>query len=386
VTAIVLLAVAGMSTAVCILEITLLWRVSKRRFPEPTTWPGISVLKPMCGLDEDVVENLETHLTLDYPGEYEILLGVREASDPAWAVAQDYAAKHPDRVRAFLQEGEPGFNPKVNQLITLTRHAKHDVLAVSDANIRVPKEWLRGHAAILAMPGIGLSTNIFAGAGEETLGAAFDNMTLGSLCGANIATGELLLGLTQVVGKSFALTRKTLAAIGGWEDVKDLLAEDQRMGFKMVQAKFGTRAGPVFVENVQRRRPLSHFWLRHTRWAMLRFRVIPGYWLEPLLNPVPWGVAALIAGPSALTAWALAATCLFSALFTDACSRVTRGHGFALKWLLLTPVRDVLLFLAWARGSTLRTIDWRGNVLHVGKNTLLTPVKRPPGDVAAVRR
>ncbi len=109
----------------------------------------------MAGSEDELNENLETHVALDYPGEWELLVGVRSADDPAWGVATAFAQKHPDRVRAFLQEGEPGFNPKVNQLITLTRHAKHEVLAVTDANVRVPRNWLREHAAILSMLGIG---------------------------------------------------------------------------------------------------------------------------------------------------------------------------------------------------------------------------------------
>lgn len=366
------MALAGVGAGICAIELFLLWRISRRRFPEPPRWPAVSILKPMAGNDDDLVENLESHIKLDYPGEFEMVLGVRDANDSAWPVATAFAAKYPDRVRAVLQEGEPGFNPKVNQLITLTRHAKHNVLAVTDANVRVPPHWLREHAAILAKEGIGLSTNIFSGTGEETLGAAFDNMTLSSLCGANMATGELLLHLTQIVGKSFALSRPTLTAIGGWEDVKDLLAEDQRMGSKLVESKWFAHAAPTFVENVQRKKPLSHFWMRHARWAMLRYRVLPAYWFEPILNPVLFALIAVAVEPSRVTAGALAASCLYSIVFTEICSRITRGYGFALKWLLLVPVRDLVLFFAWARGATLRTVSWRGNTLRVGKNTLLS--------------
>jgi ceramide glucosyltransferase len=370
-----LMAALSFSISLLSLELVLFWRISKRRFPEPKTWPAISILKPMCGLEEELEENLESHLKLDYPGDWEILLGVRSPADAAWPIAQAFAQKYPGRVRAVVQEGEPGYNPKVNQLITLTRYAKYDVLAVSDANVRVPANWLRVHAAILAKPGIGLSTNIFSGTGEQNLGAAIDNMTLASFCGANIAGGELLLGLTQVVGKSFALARTTLAAIGGWEDVKDLLAEDQRMGFKMVQAKFGTHAAPVFVENVQKHKPLSHFWLRHTRWAMLRYRVIPGYWLEPLLNPVLWASLVFAFEPSRATLVVLGGTCAYSIIFTELCSRIVRGRGVPLKWVPFILFRDVLMVLAWARGATVRSVDWRGNKLRVGKKTLLSPLE-----------
>ncbi len=64
------------------------------------------------------------------------------------------------------------------------------------------------------------------------------------------------------------------------------------MGWRMVQAKYRARAASTFVANVQRRKGLDHFWSRHSRWAMLRFRVIPGYWLEPLMNPTFWALLA----------------------------------------------------------------------------------------------
>ena len=123
--------------------------VRRRRIPEPASWPAISILKPMAGFDDDLVENLETHLQLDYPAPYELILGVRDKSDASYPIAKAFAEKYADRgVRLVLQEGEPGFNPKVNQLITLTRHARYEVIALTDANVRVPKHWLRENVVV----------------------------------------------------------------------------------------------------------------------------------------------------------------------------------------------------------------------------------------------
>ncbi|MBL8952277.1 MAG: glycosyltransferase [Myxococcaceae bacterium] len=367
-----LLALTVFSCCTWAIQGVALFRVRRRPIPAPDSYPAISVLKPMAGYDDDLVENLESHLALDYPGEYELVLGVRDENDSAYPVAKAFAEKYAHRgVRLVLQEGEPGFNPKVNQLITLTRHAKHEVIALTDANVRVPKHWLRENAAALAQPGIGLSTNIFAGAEEESIGAAFDHMTLASFCAASMATAEAW-GLNLIVGKSLALSKTTLAKIGGWEEVKDLLAEDQRLGFRLKQAQLRTRACPTFVENVQRKRTVAQFWDRYSRWAMLRFRVIPGFWLEPLLIPTIWALGFLLFEPSLLGLGVFALASAWNAVFTDVCSRWTRGRGMALKYVLLTPVRDVLMFASWVRGTTLRTVNWRGNVLRVGKNTLLS--------------
>lgn len=356
----------------CIVQGVALFIVRRRRIPEPASWPAISILKPMAGFDDDLVENLETHLQLDYPAPYEIILGVRDKSDASYPIAKAFAEKYADRgVRLVLQEGEPGFNPKVNQLITLTRHAKYDVIACTDANVRVPKHWLRENAAALALPGVGLATNMFAGAEEESTGAAFDHMTLSSFCAASMAFAECW-GWNLIVGKSLAVTKATLKTIGGWEEVKDLLAEDQRLGFRLSQASLRTFACPTFVQNVQRKRSPTHFWDRYSRWAMLRFKVIGGFWLEPLLNPTIWALLFLVAAPSPFSLAMVAASGAWNALFTDITVRWTRGYGMKLKYLLLTPVRDVIMFAAWVRGTTLRTVNWRGNVLNVGKKTLLS--------------
>lgn len=379
--AIALLSLTVFSCCTWAIQGVALWLVRRRPIPAPPSYPPVSILKPMAGYDDDLVENLETHLQLEYPGEYELILGVRDASDPAYPVAKAFAEKYAHRgVRLVLQEGEPGLNPKVNQLITLTRHAKHEIIALTDANVRVPKHWLRENAAALAQPGIGLSTNIFAGAEEESIGAAFDHMTLASFCAASMATAEAW-GLNLIVGKSLALSKATLAKIGGWEEVKDLLAEDQRLGFRLKQAKLRTRACPTFVENVQRKRTVAQFWDRYSRWAMLRFRVIPGFWLEPLLIPTIWALGFLLFEPSLLGLGVVLFAASWNAVFTDICSRWTRGSGLAFKYVLLTPLRDVLMFAAWVRGTTLRTVNWRGNVLKVGKNTLLS--RETPAAVAA---
>src|ERR1044071_2128108 len=91
--------------------------------------PAVSILKPLCGLDDELEENLESFPRLDYPG-YEVLLGVRNRKDAAYPLARAMAARHPRRMRVVIQRGEPGLNPKVNQLITLAAAARHDVLVV----------------------------------------------------------------------------------------------------------------------------------------------------------------------------------------------------------------------------------------------------------------
>src|SRR6476660_2465857 len=78
----------GASIGLCLYFIQL--ASSRRHFREPVPRPRrvapISILKPLCGLDDDLERNLACFATLDYPA-YELLLGVRSREDAAHPVA-----------------------------------------------------------------------------------------------------------------------------------------------------------------------------------------------------------------------------------------------------------------------------------------------------------
>ncbi|MHB8416954.1 MAG: glycosyltransferase, partial [Myxococcales bacterium] len=117
----------------------------RRQIDEPAQvarrLPPISVLKPLCGIDDDLPGNLAGFAALDYPT-YEVLLGVAGAHDDAYPIACAAAARWPERFRVVLQRGETGLNPKINQLVTLSQAARHDLLVVSDSNVRVEPGYL----------------------------------------------------------------------------------------------------------------------------------------------------------------------------------------------------------------------------------------------------
>lgn len=144
--------------------------------------PWVSILKPIAGADDDLQGNLASFIDLDYPA-YEILFGIASPDDPAVAVVQAFLAEHP-AVSARLVWTTPAndrtLNPKVAQLLDLTRAARGSVIVVSDANVRVPRTYLRSLVGALLQPGVGLVSSIIVGGGERSLGAALENAQLGA--------------------------------------------------------------------------------------------------------------------------------------------------------------------------------------------------------------
>ncbi|KAL1749171.1 nucleotide-diphospho-sugar transferase [Schizophyllum fasciatum] len=116
--------------------------------------PGVSILRPLKGLDTNLYENLESTFTQDYPN-FELLLCVDSEHDQALTVVRDLLSKYP-RVNAKILVGssadEVGINPKVNNLMKAYREATHDILWVIDSGVMADPGTLARAVDILEPP------------------------------------------------------------------------------------------------------------------------------------------------------------------------------------------------------------------------------------------
>ncbi len=376
--AILLLGLAAVGLlALTLQRVAMAWHLSGA-----PRWPkrrgGISILKPLCGLDEGLEESLEQWASLDYP-RYELLLGVRDEHDTAWPLARAIERRHPGRVRVFLQRGEPGLNPKVNQLITLAAWARHPLLWVSDSNTRPAPDQLFELAQLFEDGEVACVTNPVSGVGQESLGALLDNLHLASAIGAGQIGAKRVAGKDLVVGKSMALTRGALDAMGGFEAFKDVLAEDYVIGTRLRALGLKVAVAKRAAFNLAVHRPVSSFVRRYVRWSVIHRTAIslPTYLCQALLNPWPLSVLALGLAPRPSVLAASAAVLGLKALL-DVSS--ARALSMRVGWwaAAVVPLKDLILFAAWCNGLFCRTIDWRGNRLRVGYGSRLLPSGEEP--------
>ena len=339
--------------------------------------PPVTIFKPLKGLDEGLEQNLRSFFQIDYPC-FQLLFCVADAADPAIDVVTKLIREFPVQ-DAQLIVGCPvfGLNPKVESLAAMDRHRKHDVILISDSNVRARPSYLRETACYLSNPGVGLVTNLFAGVGEVHPGAVMENLELNGFIAAGVGMAAVCR-MTCVVGKSMLLPVKVLHAIGGFAAVRNVLAEDQVIGIRVRQAGYSIRLSHHVIENVNSGRSLKWFLNRHSRWYKIRRQLaLPVFLAEPSANLATVGLVWAFSGDSGV-AWNGLLFLVGLGMLRDAVqTRRLRGSFPKLKHLLYSPVKDILLLPVWLDAVLNRRVQWRGHRFLIGRMTRLRRARVP---------
>jgi ceramide glucosyltransferase len=344
------------------------------RPPEPAAWPAISVLKPLAGVDEGLDDNLASFFEQRYP-QFEILFAVRSAADPAIAVVETLQARYPAVASRLIVTGEPPYpNAKVYSLDLMLAAARNNLVVMSDSDVRVTPELLRAIAAEFADERLGLATCPYRAVPGRSFWSTLEAVGLNTEFIGGVLVARMLDGMKFALGPTIAARREALEAIGGFDAVKDFLAEDFVMGNRIAARGFGVILSSYAIEHrIGAQRFAAN--LRHRlRWNRSTRRSRPrGYLGQVFTNPLPLALVLCALRPG----WwpVLAATALFRAAAGWATSQHVLQDPLTRRLWWLVPLQDIASFLAWIGGFFGNTILWRGRKYHLRRDGRFEPIK-----------
>ncbi len=325
-------AVAGLAGGYQIVAILASLRIMRRGIPDAGFAPGVSILKPVRAGDEPPEEAIGSNREQDYPGEFEVVCG---SATPT-----------------------PAPNRKVGVLAELERRSRCPVVVIADADIRVPRDYLRRVVAPLSRPEVGLVTCAYrATAGSvagrfEALGVSTD-FAPSAFVAPFVGIDEFALGATICV------RRTDLERIGGIASVGEYIADDYVLGCRIHDLGLKCVLSDVIVETHLGKPRWRAVWRHQVRWARTIRLSHGAYAGVAITHAGTWALAAALSGW-----WRIAGLLLGLRLLMAFVAGwlVVRDRAVLRLWWLV-PVRDWFASAVWVAGMFGNTVEWGGETL-----------------------
>jgi ceramide glucosyltransferase len=353
-------ALAAGSGVYCILVLAAAWRYRSVQPPAVSPEIAVSVLKPLAGLDEGLETNLRSFFEQRYP-RFELLFATRHDNDPALSVVKKLQAEYPNIRSRIVLAGEPPYaNAKVWSLERMTAEAAHDVLVMSDSDIRVGADFLSVVSAEFSNPKLGVSTCPYrAVAGRGSLASTLEAIGMNTEFLSGVLVARLLEGMKFALGPTLTARRRAIDDAGGWPHLAEYLAEDFVLGKQAAEKGWTVILSSYVIEHRIGSQPWRANAAHRLRWYRSTRRSRPaGYIGQLFTNPLPLILLMWLARP-AWWQFALVLLLLRAVAAYATAGYVLRDHMTARMWYLL-PVQDLLSFAFWLAGFFGNTIHWRG--------------------------
>jgi ceramide glucosyltransferase len=339
--------------------------------------PPVTLLKPVKGADPEALANFRSFCRQEYP-EYEVLFGAHDPDDPALAAARRVAAEPGAAFTLLLgTPREHGANRKVSNLLNLLPLARHDLLVISDSDLRVGPGFLREALAPFRDARVGLVTCPYRGVRADSPAARLESLSVLAEFIPSVLVAERLGGMRFALGAVMAVRCEALEAIGGLQGIADHLADDYELGQRVQEAGWEVVLAPPVVEIVLARERFADSWQRRLRWARtVRVCRPAGYLGSGITYTTPLALLALALLRSHPAGQALAGAALLLRLAAARASAAVLGDALSPARTLLLPASDLLSFLLWCGGLLGRHVTWRGERYRLSPDGRISPLSK----------
>jgi ceramide glucosyltransferase len=381
-----LVAAAGLVTSTGYLFMALIASARFRRKQRQVTstlgpLPPVTLLKPLCGMEPGLEDNLSSFFQQQYPS-FEIIFGARHANDPAVGVVRRISARYPSVPVEVVLTGEPRRpNAKVCSLVNMYARAAHDYLIISDSDVKVGPNYIAEVVRPLLDPKNGMVTCLYRGLPTGGFWSQLEALGMSVEMTAGAIVANLIEGMKFALGPTMAIRRDALDAVGGFEQLADYCADDYVLGREVAESGRQVVMSQHVIDHVVINRKYSCSMRHQIRWMKsTRFSRRAGHAGTLLTFSMPFGVLGLVAA-GALHHWVLGAGLFAAAYLNRVIMAVVAGWSVvrdrrALRLAWLYPVRALMGFVFWCASYSGREIEWRGDWYRLedgGRMVLVRP-------------
>ncbi len=368
----------------------VVWQfLAARKFPlhqkiaVPGFAPAVSILKPLKGCDATTRTSLETWFRQNYSGPIEILFGVADANDPVCPIVTDLIARNPQCPARLVICGESrGMNAKAGKLAKLEKLAQYQLILISDADVRVPADFLASFVAPLRDENTGLVNCFYRLANPTTMAMRWEGVAINADFWSQVLQARTIKPLDFALGAAILIRRRSLEEIGGFESLTDCLADDYQLGNRIAKNGHGIALCPVVVECWDAPMGWNSVWKHQLRWARTIRTCQPlPYFFSILSNatfwPLLWLSSSLAITRNIYASLAALAFLAVRIRLAQSLQRRFTPERTLVSAARLVPAKDLLQTALWVFAFAGNHVEWRGRKMKLRRDGTLVRVSRP---------
>ncbi|XP_067666851.1 ceramide glucosyltransferase-like isoform X1 [Haliotis asinina] len=251
--------------------------------------PGVSIIKPLMGVDPLLEENLESHFCMKYP-KFELLCCVNDEKDPAVDLVNRLCENYPKVDCKLFKGGKNGIiNPMVRNMAPAYDAAQYEYVWISTSRIKASTDIIMDMVCKLQKPNVGLVHQMPFTLDHRGFGSCIEKIYFGCAL-QRFYLAFNLMNLCCVTGMSYTFKKSILDQLNGLSWFGKYLAEDyfltkaiHEKGYKLVLSSFPAQqnvGGTSYCGLVD----------RLIRWMRLRINMLTVVSImEPMADVFPLG-------------------------------------------------------------------------------------------------
>lgn len=330
--------------------------------------PPISILKPLCGLEDNLKENLISFIKQDYP-QYQIIFCVREPDDPVIILVEELISSFPDyHLKLVRCDRTFGYNYKVSNLINGLPHCDYDFILIADSDIEVKPDYLKTVIQPFKEEKIGVVTCLYQSRGNDLI-SILESLNMSGNFIPRVLTAKELEGVKFAFGSTIIIRKKVLELIGNFDKLANNIADDFLLGNLPTQLGYQVELVNYIVTHHTGKETLKNYLTRQIRW--LKCILIQGLFrylgmiftqgivvstLYMIVNPFNFSVLILL-----FTTYAIR---LYLAYLVGV---KYLNNPTSFQYLGLTILVDFINFYLWIIAFFDNKIKWRNHKFTVNK-------------------